>query len=179
MSTMNARNAPKVWRSGNCLKRSSNARVTANTAEGNAPKTHSILNWCKAAQFCKKGACSKNSDRALKIHFGFSVPRSMIISVSTPVIYISIHRHANQIYDVLIMCCVSSDPLAKFWARTISSREFSIKKIKRFVNDSINTFPCQRLGQHVCFSPSRRVVTSTWWEGLVLPMIPRAMPAGA
>jgi hypothetical protein len=27
--------------------------------------------------------------------------------------------------------------------------------------------------------PSRRVVTSTWWEGLVLPMIPRAMPAGA
>jgi hypothetical protein len=22
-------------------------------------------------------------------------------------------------------------------------------------------------------------VTSTWWEGLVLPMIPRAMPAGA
>jgi hypothetical protein len=26
---------------------------------------------------------------------------------------------------------------------------------------------------------SRRVVTSTWWEGLVLPMIPRAMPAGA
>jgi hypothetical protein len=29
------------------------------------------------------------------------------------------------------------------------------------------------------FYPSRRVVTSTWWEGLVLPMIPRAMPAGA
>jgi hypothetical protein len=28
-------------------------------------------------------------------------------------------------------------------------------------------------------SPSRRVVTSTWWEGLVLPMIPRAMPVGA
>jgi hypothetical protein len=23
------------------------------------------------------------------------------------------------------------------------------------------------------------VITSTWWEGLVLPMIPRAMPAGA
>jgi hypothetical protein len=28
-------------------------------------------------------------------------------------------------------------------------------------------------------SPSRRVVTSTWWEGLVLPVIPRAMSAGA
>jgi hypothetical protein len=28
-------------------------------------------------------------------------------------------------------------------------------------------------------NPSRRVVTSTWWEGLVLPMILRAMPAGA
>jgi hypothetical protein len=27
--------------------------------------------------------------------------------------------------------------------------------------------------------PSRRAVTSTWWEGLVLPMIPRAIPAGA
>jgi hypothetical protein len=26
---------------------------------------------------------------------------------------------------------------------------------------------------------SKRVITSTWWEGLVLPMIPRAMPAGA
>jgi hypothetical protein len=25
----------------------------------------------------------------------------------------------------------------------------------------------------------RRVVTSTWSEGLVLPMIPRSMPAGA
>jgi hypothetical protein len=25
--------------------------------------------------------------------------------------------------------------------------------------------------------PSRSVITSTWWEGLVLPMIPRAMPA--
>jgi hypothetical protein len=24
---------------------------------------------------------------------------------------------------------------------------------------------------------SRMVVTSTWWEGLVLPMVPRAMPA--
>jgi hypothetical protein len=33
---------------------------------------------------------------------------------------------------------------------------------------------------YVCqVKPSRRVVTSTWWEGLVLPMIPRAMPAGA
>jgi hypothetical protein len=31
----------------------------------------------------------------------------------------------------------------------------------------------------VGYKPSRRVVTSTWWEGLVLPMIPRAMPAGA
>jgi hypothetical protein len=29
------------------------------------------------------------------------------------------------------------------------------------------------------YAPSRRVVTSTWWEGLVLPMIPRAMPVGA
>jgi hypothetical protein len=26
---------------------------------------------------------------------------------------------------------------------------------------------------------SRSVITSTWWEGLVLPMIPRAIPAGA
>jgi hypothetical protein len=29
------------------------------------------------------------------------------------------------------------------------------------------------------YCPSRRVVTSMWWEGLVLPMIPRAMPVGA
>jgi hypothetical protein len=38
-----------------------------------------------------------------------------------------------------------------------------------------------RCSIHVCLSvyPSRRVVTSTWWEGLVLPMIPRAMPVGA
>jgi hypothetical protein len=28
-------------------------------------------------------------------------------------------------------------------------------------------------------SVALNVVTSTWWEGLVLPMIPRAMPAGA
>jgi hypothetical protein len=27
--------------------------------------------------------------------------------------------------------------------------------------------------------PSWRVITSTWWEGLLLPMIPRAMSAGA
>jgi hypothetical protein len=27
--------------------------------------------------------------------------------------------------------------------------------------------------------PFWRVITSTWWEGLVLPMIPRAMSAGA
>jgi hypothetical protein len=32
---------------------------------------------------------------------------------------------------------------------------------------------------HMVIWPTRRVVTSTWWEGLVLPMIPRAMPAGA
>jgi hypothetical protein len=30
-----------------------------------------------------------------------------------------------------------------------------------------------------CFVDNIIVVTSTWWEGLVLPMIPRAMPAGA
>jgi hypothetical protein len=35
------------------------------------------------------------------------------------------------------------------------------------------------ISETVCSSPSRRVITSTWWEGLVLPMIPRAMPAGA
>jgi hypothetical protein len=28
-------------------------------------------------------------------------------------------------------------------------------------------------------SPSWRVITSTWWEGLVLSMILRAMPVGA
>jgi hypothetical protein len=32
---------------------------------------------------------------------------------------------------------------------------------------------------HSINTPSRMVVTSTWWESLVLPMIPRAMPAGA
>jgi hypothetical protein len=34
------------------------------------------------------------------------------------------------------------------------------------------------LGSSPFFSGAR-VVTSTWWEGLVLPMILRAMPAGA
>jgi hypothetical protein len=28
-------------------------------------------------------------------------------------------------------------------------------------------------------TPSRRVITSTWWEGIVHPMMPRATPAGA
>jgi hypothetical protein len=37
---------------------------------------------------------------------------------------------------------------------------------------------CQYL-YSITSNPSRRVLTSTWWEGLVLPMIPRAMPAGA
>jgi hypothetical protein len=32
--------------------------------------------------------------------------------------------------------------------------------------------------QEMVIKPSRRVITSTWWEGLVLLMIPRAIPAG-
>jgi hypothetical protein len=43
---------------------------------------------------------------------------------------------------------------------------------------------CVRCHKHTFLTvlekmPSRRVVTSTWWEGLVLPMIPRAMPVGS
>jgi hypothetical protein len=35
-----------------------------------------------------------------------------------------------------------------------------------------------RIMLYTC-NPSRRVVTSTWWEGLIIPMIPRVMPEGA
>jgi hypothetical protein len=61
----------------------------------------------------------------------------------------------------------------------------AIKHLRPSKSVGVNGIPgftlkgCTDIFIPVLKHPSQRVITSMWWEGLVFPMIPRAMPAGA